>query len=111
MNHDTNTLILSLPNKLGMSAGLKTLKLDEKGRIQLPADLIARLNMNPGDEFVIDATRDTILLKKMDPMDLATIMEGVIEEAQKVDLDKLEQDIEEEGNRIARKKYKIFAGH
>ncbi|GAB6266440.1 MAG: hypothetical protein STSR0001_18870 [Methanothrix sp.] len=85
-----------------------TLKLDEKGRIQLPADLRARLNMNPGDEFVIDATRDTILLKKMD---LASIMKGVIEEAQKVDLDKLEQDIEEEGNRIARKKYKIFAGH
>lgn len=85
-----------------------TLKLDEKGRIQLPADLRARLNMNPGDEFVIDATRDTILLKKMD---LASIMKGVIEEAKKVDLDKLEQDIEEEGNRIARKKYKIFAGH
>ncbi len=91
-----------------MSARPMTLKLDEMGRIQLPADLRARLNMNPGDEFVIDATRDTILLKKMD---LASIMKGVIEEAQKVDLDKLEQDIEEEGNRIARKKYKIFAGH
>ena len=91
-----------------MSARPMTLKLDEKNRIQLPADLRARLNMNPGDEFVIDATRDTILLKKMD---LASIMKGVIEEAQKVDLDKLEQDIEEEGNRIARKKYKIFAGH
>jgi AbrB family transcriptional regulator (stage V sporulation protein T) len=91
-----------------MSARPMTLKLDEKGRIQLPADLRARLNMNPGDEFVIDATRDTILLKKMD---LASIMKGVIEEAKKVDLDKLEQDIEEEGNRIARKKYKIFAGH
>jgi len=88
-----------------MSARPMTLKLDEMGRIQLPADLRARLNMNPGDEFVIDATRDTILLKKMD---LASIMKGVIEEAQKVDLDKLEQDIEEEGNRIARKKYKIF---
>ena len=91
-----------------MSARPMTLKLDEKGRIQLPADLRARLNMNPGDEFVIDATRDTILLKKMD---LASIMKGVIEEAQKVDLDKLEQDIEEKNNRIARKKYKIFAGH
>jgi AbrB family looped-hinge helix DNA binding protein len=92
-----------------MSARPMTIKLDEKGRIQLPADLRARLNMNPGDEFVIgEATSDTILLKKMD---LATIMKGVIEEARKVDLDKLEQDIEEEGNRIARKKYKIFAGH
>ncbi len=35
---------------------------------------------------------------------------GVIKEAQKVDLDKLERDIEEEGNRVAREKYKIFAG-
>jgi len=65
LNHDTNTLILSSPNKLRMSARPVTLKLDEKNRIQLPADLRARLNMNPGDEFVIDATRDTILLKKI----------------------------------------------
>jgi AbrB family looped-hinge helix DNA binding protein len=93
-----------------MSANpMSTIKLDEMGRIQLPADLRAKLNMNPGDEFVIgEASRHTILLKKMD---LATIMKGVIKEARKVDLDKLEHDIEEEGNRIARKKSKILAGH
>jgi predicted HTH domain antitoxin len=34
-------------------------------------------------------------------------LEGVIKEAQEVDLDKLERDVEEEGNRIAREKYKI----
>jgi AbrB family transcriptional regulator (stage V sporulation protein T) len=85
------------------------MKLDENGRIQLPADLRARLNMNPGDEFVIgEATNETILLKKMD---LAAIMKGIIEEARKVDLDKLEQEIEEEGNKIARKNHTIFAGH
>jgi hypothetical protein len=44
-------------------------------------------------------------------MDLAVIMKGIIEEARKVDLDKLEQEIEEEGNKIARKNHKIFAGH
>jgi AbrB family looped-hinge helix DNA binding protein len=90
-----------------MSPRPMTIKLDGKGRIQLPADLRAKLNMSPGDDFVIGgATSNTILLKRID---LGTIMKGIIEEARKVDLDKLEQDIEEEGNRIARKKHKIFA--
>jgi AbrB family transcriptional regulator (stage V sporulation protein T) len=88
---------------------MSTVKLDEMGRIMLPANLIARLKMSPGDEFFIDeATGDSILLKKKD---LRTILEGVIKEAQKVDLDKLEKGVEEEGNRIAREKYKILAGH
>jgi len=83
---------------------MSTAKLDEKGRIALPADLIARLKMIPGDEYVIgEATIDSILLKK----DLRTILEGVIKEAKKVDLDKLDRDVEEEGNRIAREKYKM----
>jgi AbrB family looped-hinge helix DNA binding protein len=84
---------------------MSTAKIDEKGRIVLPADLIARLEMNPGDEFVIgEATSDSILLKKKD---LRNILKGVIKEARKVDLDKLGWDVEEEGNRIAREKYKM----
>jgi AbrB family transcriptional regulator (stage V sporulation protein T) len=88
---------------------MPTVKLDENGRITLPADLMARLKMRPGDEFIIsEATSDSILLKKKD---LRTILEGVIKEAQNADLDKLERDVEEEGNRIAREKYNFFAGH
>ena len=88
---------------------MSTVKLDEQGRIMLPAYLIARLKMNPGDEFVIgEATSDSILLKKKD---LRAILEGVIKEARHIDLEKLERDVEDEGNRIAREKYKIFAGH
>jgi len=88
---------------------MSTVKLDERGRIMLPADLIARLKMNPGDEFVIgEATEGSILLKRKD---LRAIMEGVIKEARNVDLNKLERDAEDEGNRIAREKYKNFAGH
>ncbi len=84
-----------------------TVRLDDEGKILLPADLRAKLNMKPGDEFVIgEATSDSITLKKMD---LRAVLEGAIKEAQNVDLDKLEQDIEDEGNRIAREKYKIFA--
>lgn len=93
----------------GELAPMSTVKLDEQGRIMLPADLIARLKMSPGDEFVIgEATEGSILLKKKD---LRAILEGVIKEARNVDLDKLERDVEEEGNRIAREKYKIFSGH
>ena len=88
---------------------MSTVKLDEQGRIALPADLIARLKMNPGDEFVIgEATEGSILLKKKD---LRAILEGIIKEARNVDLVELEKGVEEEGNRIAREKYKIFAGH
>ncbi len=94
---------------VGEPTPMSTVKLDEQGRIMLPADLIARLKMNPGDEFVIgEATEGSILLKKKD---LRAILEGVIKEARHVDLDKLERDAEEEGNRIAREKYKIFTGH
>ena len=88
---------------------MSTIKLDDQGRILLPADLRAKLNMKPGDEFVIGgATSDSILLKKID---LRATFEGIIEEAQKVDLDKLEHDVEEVGNRVAREKYEIFTGH
>ena len=88
---------------------MSTVKLDEQGRIALPADLIARLKMNPGDEFVIgEANDNSIILKKQD---LRVILEGIIKEARNVDLVELEKGVEEEGNRIAREKYKIFAGH
>lgn len=81
---------------------MSTVKIDEKGRIMLPDDSLSKLKVNPGYEFVIgQATSDSILLKKKD---LRTILEGAIKEAQKVDLDKLESDVEEEGNRIARKR-------
>ena len=93
----------------GEPTPMSTVKLDEQGRIMLPADLIARLKMNPGDEFVIgEATEGSILLKKKD---LRAILEGMVKEARHVDLEKLEMDVEDEGNRIAREKYKIFAGH
>jgi hypothetical protein len=38
--------------------------------------------------------------------DLRTILEGVIKEVEKVDLDELERNVEEEGNMIAREKFK-----
>jgi AbrB family transcriptional regulator (stage V sporulation protein T) len=88
---------------------MSTAKIDEKDRIGLPAYFIAMLKMSPGNELVIgEATSDSIPLKKKD---LRTILEGVKKEARKVDFDKLERDVEEEGNRTTREKYKVFTGH
>jgi AbrB family transcriptional regulator (stage V sporulation protein T) len=42
---------------------------------------------------------DTIPLKEM--------LEDAIEKAKRVDLDKLERDIEEESNQLARQKFKV----
>ncbi|HUS76304.1 MAG TPA: hypothetical protein VMY43_09890 [Methanothrix sp.] len=53
--------------------------------------------MSSGDDSVVgEATSDSILLKKKDR---PIILEGVKKEARKVDFDKLERDVEEEGNR------------
>jgi hypothetical protein len=50
--------------------------------------------MSTGDEFVIvESTEATLLLKKKD---LRAILEGAVKEARKLDLDKLEKDVEEE---------------
>jgi len=55
------------------------------------------LKMSSGDDSVVgEATSDSILLKKKDR---PIILEGVKKEARKVDFDKLERDVEEEGNR------------
>jgi hypothetical protein len=43
----------------------------------------------------------TIKLDDQKKIDLREIFEGIIKETQKVDLDKLERGVEEEGNRVA----------
>ncbi len=77
-------------------------RVDEKGRILLPKEIRDRMNVRPGDEFLItDVDKDAVVLKRID---VKKILEDLIEKAKSVDLEKLEKEIEEEGNRIARKK-------
>lgn len=81
-------------------------KVDEKGRMVLPNEIRRKMSIAPGDEFVIDEVGpDTILLRKVD---VKAMIQDAIERAKSVDLDKLQKDMEEEGNRVARKMHKFL---
>ena len=80
-------------------------KVDEKGRILLPKEIREKLNIKPGDEFLVaDVDKDAVVLKRID---VRKMLEDLIEKAKSVDLEKLEEEIEREGNRVARRK-KLF---
>lgn len=77
-------------------------KVDGKGRVVLPRELRTRMDISPGDEFIVDELGpDAIVLKKVD---LRAMIDEIIEKAKGVDLDRLKEEIEEEANRLARKK-------
>ena len=81
-------------------------KVDEKGRILLPSELRKRMGIKPGEEFLIaDIDADAVILKRID---LKKMLEEIIVKAESVDFDELEKEIREEGNRVSRKKYKVF---
>ena len=82
-------------------------KIDERGRVQLPSRLRQKMKLKEGDEFVAeDLGEDTIVLKKIN---LRALLEDAIVKAKSVDLDKLEKEIEEESNQLARQKFEISA--
>ena len=83
-------------------------KIDDRGRILLPKEIREELDLKPSEEmFVMSAGKEIIVLKKID---VKKIMEDIIEKVKEVDLGALEIKIEEEGNKIAKKKYpKIFS--
>lgn len=80
-------------------------KVDEKGRILLPKEIRDKMNIKPGEEFLVaDIDENAVILKRID---VRKMLEELIEKAKSVDLEKLEREIEEEGNRIAGKRYKV----
>jgi AbrB family looped-hinge helix DNA binding protein len=82
-------------------------KIDDRGRVQLPSRLRQKMKLKEGDEFVAeDLGEDTIVLKKIN---LRALLEDAIVKAKSQDLDKLEKEIEEESNQLARQKFKISA--
>lgn len=81
-------------------------KVDEKGRMILPNEIRRKMDISPGDEFAVDELgSDTIILKKVD---VRAMIRDAIRHAKDIDLDKLEAEMEEEGNRVARKMHKIL---
>lgn len=83
-------------------------KIDERGRILLPKEIREEMNLKPGEEiFAVNAGRDTILLRKVN---IKKMLGNIIEKIKEIDIDRLEKEVEDEGNRIARKKYpKVFS--
>jgi len=80
-------------------------KIDDRGRVQLPSNLRRKMKLKEGDEFAVeDLGEDTIILKKID---LRALLKDAIERARSVDLEKLEREIEEESNQLARQKFKV----
>jgi AbrB family looped-hinge helix DNA binding protein len=81
-------------------------KVDEKGRVVLPGEFRRKMRISAGDEFIVEELGpDSLVLKRVN---LRALMQDVIEKAKNVDLDKLEAEIEEEANQLARRKYKIL---
>jgi len=90
---------------MGNDSRMPLAKVDDRGRVQLPSTLRHRMKLKVGDEFVAEEVgEDTIILKKIN---LRALLEDAIGKAKSIDLDKLEREIEEESNQIARKKFKV----
>ncbi|WP_370520471.1 AbrB/MazE/SpoVT family DNA-binding domain-containing protein [Thermococcus sp. LS2] len=80
-------------------------RVDEKGRILLPKDIRRKLKIKKGEEFLVtEIDNETIILKRFN---VKQMLQELIAKAKKVDIDKLEKETEEEGNRVAKEKYKI----
>lgn len=64
-------------------------KVDEKGRILLPKEIREKLNIKPGDEFLVaDVDKDAVVLKRID---VRKMLEDLIEKAKSVDLENLKK--------------------
>ena len=80
-------------------------RLDDKRRILLPSDMRKRELLMEGDEFAIDSLGEgTFILKKIN---LRALLEEAIEKAKGIDHNKIEREIEEESNRLAKKRFEV----
>jgi hypothetical protein len=61
--------------------------------------------LTPLRRIVDEVGPDTILIRKVD---VRSMIQDAIERAKYVDLDKLQKEMDEEGNRVARKMYKVL---
>lgn len=79
-------------------------KVEDRGKVQLPSNLRHKMKLKEGDEFAAENLgEDTIILKKINPRGL---LEDAIGNAKSIDLDKLEREIDGEGDQLACQKYK-----
>ncbi len=48
-----------------------TTKMSSKGQIVIPEDIRVRLNLKPGEQFVVVGKDDVVILKKITPLSMA----------------------------------------
>ena len=88
---------MGLVGKVGLT------KIDTKGRIVIPKDIRERMGIKPGEEFLItEIDGDTIIIKRFD---VKKMLEKMIKNAKRLDLDELPKETEKEGNRVAKELY------
>jgi AbrB family transcriptional regulator (stage V sporulation protein T) len=78
-------------------------KLDDKGRILLPSEIRKAEKLKEGDEFAVDSIGDGVFIIKK--IDLRSLLEEAIEKAKGIDHEKVEREIEEESNQLAKKRF------
>jgi AbrB family looped-hinge helix DNA binding protein len=80
-------------------------KLDDKGRILLPGDIRKAEGLKEGDEFAVDSLGEGIFILKK--IDLRSLLKEAIEKAKGINHEKVEREIEEESNQLARKRFEV----
>jgi len=80
-------------------------KLDDKGRILLPGEIRKAEGLKEGDEFAVDSLGDGLFILKK--IDLRSMLKEAIERAKSIDHEKVEREIEEESNQLARKRFEV----
>jgi AbrB family transcriptional regulator (stage V sporulation protein T) len=80
-------------------------KLDDKGRILLPGDIRKAEGLKEGDEFAVDSLGEGIFILKK--IDLRSLLKEAIEKATGINHEKVEREIEEESNQLARKRFEV----
>ncbi len=78
-------------------------KVDSKGRVVIPKDVRKKLNIKPGEEFLVtEIDGDTIVLRRFN---VKKMLEKLVRNSREVNLEELEAETEEEGNRVAKELY------
>jgi AbrB family transcriptional regulator (stage V sporulation protein T) len=80
-------------------------KLDDKGRVLLPGDIRKAEGLKEGDEFAVDSLGEGIFILKK--IDLRSLLKEAIEKAKGINHEKVEREIEEESNQLARKRFEV----
>jgi len=81
----------------------ETTKMDKRGRITIPKKMRNAHDLDEGVEFIIeDIDDETFILKKID---LKELISHVKEEIKGKDIEKLNEEVEEEADEIAKVKF------